>query len=76
MFEVKWNYYAKPIKNCDAGKVSLWINLITGNMHKCLCQPAVDNLFDTTIEHISFGGERGVTDSSFRDRPASKDRSV
>ena len=54
LFEVKWNYYAKPIKNCDAGKVSLWINLITGNMHKCLCQPAVDNLFDTTIEHISF----------------------
>ena len=55
LFDVKWNYYGKQIKNCDAGIVSLEFNLINGNAQKCLCQPIVGNLFDTSMEHLSLG---------------------
>lgn len=54
LFDVKWNYYAKKIKNCDAGVTSIEFNLINGNIQKCLCQPIIGNLFDTKIDTLIF----------------------
>ena len=54
LFEVKWKYFAKPIKNCDAGVNSLYINLITGDVMKCLCQSAVGNLYDVSVRTLIY----------------------
>lgn len=54
LFEVKWKYYAKPIKNCDAGINSLYINLINGDVRRCLQQPVVGNLYDSSINQLHF----------------------
>ena len=45
LFEVKWNYFGKHIKNCFAGERALYIELLNGNVMKCLKQPPIDNLY-------------------------------
>ena len=52
LFEVKWNYYKKKIKNCDAGNSSLYIDLLSGNIMKCLHMPVVGNIYDTHMDTI------------------------
>lgn len=54
LFEVKWKYYAKHIKNCDAGVHSLYINLINGDIMRCLKQPVVGNLYDTSVDVLNY----------------------
>ena len=54
LFEVKWKYYAKHIINCDAGVSSLYINLINGDIMKCLRQTVVGNLYDISRTRINY----------------------
>ncbi len=52
LFEIKWMYYGKRINECDAGLTSLYVNLLTGNVMKCLSQPSEMNLYDTKIRRL------------------------
>lgn len=54
LFEVKWNYYGKHIHNCFAGKNSLYIDLMTGNIMRCLKQPIIDNLYTTKKKLLEY----------------------
>lgn len=54
LFEVKWNYFGKHINNCFAGKNSLYIDLMTGNIMRCLKQPVIDNLYTSKKELLEY----------------------
>lgn len=63
LFEVKWNYYGKHIRNCFAGEKSLYIDLMTGNVMRCLKQSVIDNLYTTKkklLEYECVGDECGL----------------
>lgn len=45
LFDVKWQWFGKKVSNCYAGADSLYIDLQSGSIRRCLNQPIVDNLF-------------------------------
>lgn len=60
LFEVKWEYFGRPIRNCFAGKYSIYIDLQTGSIKRCLGQPSVDNLYcleDKSLEYKCVGDD-------------------
>lgn len=54
LFEVKWEYYSKHITSCNAGHDSLYIDLFSGNIMRCLAQPVIDNLYSSSKEMLEY----------------------
>ena len=54
LFEIKWDYYGKHIYGCMAGEYSLFIDLLSGNIMKCLHQPVIDNLYNWNENLLSY----------------------
>ncbi len=54
LFEIKWKFYNIPIHNCDAGKNSLYIDINTGDVMKCLHCSSIDNIYDRNSEILEY----------------------
>lgn len=54
LFEVKWNYFGKHITNCYAGRNSLYVDLKSGNIIRCLKQKSIDNLYTSEKEVLEY----------------------
>ena len=54
LFSVKWEYFNKKIKNCFAGERSLYINLLSGDIMKCLNHRPIDDLYNLQKDKLEY----------------------